>query len=130
MYEAPRNTRTKSDEWAKAELAASYATMNRTTAIPATYVPPESASDPAIAEKWAKQLETPGGMAEVSRDITSVELAYKSDRTETQREMRKHRVSPRPRPSWRSARPRRCPRSPERRPRGSTACCCSASGPP
>ena len=28
MYEAPRNTREKSDEWAKAELAASYATMN------------------------------------------------------------------------------------------------------
>ena len=31
-------------------------------------------------------------MAEVSRDITSVELAYKSDRTETQREMRKERT--------------------------------------
>ena len=74
MYEAPRNTREKSDEWAKAELAASYATMNRTTAIPATYVPAESAANPAIAEKWAQQLETQGGMAEVSRDITSVEL--------------------------------------------------------
>ena len=95
MYEAPRNTREKSDEWAKAELAASYATMNRTTAIPATYVPPESAANPAIAEKWAQQLETQGGMAEVSRDITSVELAYKGDRTETQREMRQERTQQR-----------------------------------
>ena len=95
VYEAPRNTREKSDEWAKAELAASYATINRTTAIPATYVPPVSATNPDMAEKWAKQLETPGGMAEVSRDITSVELAYKADRTETQREMRQERTQQR-----------------------------------
>ena len=94
-YEANRNTRKNSEEFQKAELAASYATVNRVTAIPATYVPPPTARNEAVAERWAAQMEKPGGMAEVSRDITSVEMAYRSDRVSTQREMRKERTEER-----------------------------------
>ncbi len=73
----------------------SYATVNRVTAIPATYVPAPTARNEAVAERWAAQMEKPGGMAEVSRDITSVEMAYRADRVSTQREMRKERTEER-----------------------------------
>ena len=94
-YEAPRPTRAKSEEFQKAELAASYATVNRVTAIPATYVAPVTATVPETCERWAQQLEKPGGMAEVSRDITSVEVSFKTDRDSTNREMRQERTQER-----------------------------------
>ena len=84
-YKAPLKTREGSEEYGKAELAATYATLNRVTAIPAEYVPPPSTQDPATQERWAQTLETRGGMAEVSHDITSAERGFSNDRDETQR---------------------------------------------
>ena len=56
-YEAPVETRASSEEFSKADLAASYATLNRTTAIPAVYVPPAQTQDPENVERWAKTME-------------------------------------------------------------------------
>ena len=83
-YEAPRNTHAKSEEFAPCELAATHATVNRVTAMPATYAPPPSARDQATAERWAAQYEKPGGVAEVSRDINAVEQSFSNDRSEVQ----------------------------------------------
>ena len=83
MYKAPLNTRTKSVEFQKLELVASYATVNRTTAIPAVYVPPAAAQRPANRERWAKTLETPGGMGAVNQDIKVCERAFEGDRDTT-----------------------------------------------
>jgi len=83
MYEGRVNTRTaNNEEWAKAELAATYATINKVTSMPATYVPPPSTQDEAYQGKWADRLESPGGMAEVSRDVTTVEQGFSDDRAQ------------------------------------------------
>lgn len=79
-YTAPLNTRAASEEYSKAELAATYATLNRVTAVPAVYVPPTSTQDPGTKERWAKTLETRGGMASVSHDISSAERGFVDDR--------------------------------------------------
>ena len=84
-YEAPVETRASSEEYSKADLAATYATLNRTTAIPAVYVPPAQTQDPENVERWAKTMEAPGGMSKVSQDITDIEQGFMADRKETQR---------------------------------------------
>ena len=82
-YKAPLKTREGSEEYGRAELAATYATLNRVTAMPAEYVPPPSTQDPDTQERWAKTLETLGGMAEVSHNITTAERGFKDDRDDT-----------------------------------------------
>ena len=89
-YKAPLNTRDASDDYSKLELAASYATLNRVTAIPGVYVPPPSTQDSAQKEKWAKTLEAPGGMAEVHHTITAAERSFGNDRKQTQQISRAH----------------------------------------
>ncbi len=84
-YEAPVETRAGSEEFSKADLAATYATLNRTTAIPAVYVPPAQTQDPENVERWAKTMEAPGGMSKVSQDITDIEQGFANDRQETMR---------------------------------------------
>ena len=68
---------------AATKLAASYATVNRTTAIPAVYVPPSAAMDPENRERWAKTLETRGGMGEIHQDIKGCERSFEADRENT-----------------------------------------------
>ena len=75
----------KSEEFSKAELAATHAAVNRTTAMPAVYVPPASTESEDQREFWAQTLEARGGMAAVSRDITTVERGFSDDRSEVQR---------------------------------------------
>ena len=77
-------SREGSAEFSKADLAATYATINRVTAMPAVYVPPPQTQDPATQERWAQVLEAPGGMAEISQDITRAEMGFTNDRKETQ----------------------------------------------
>ena len=84
-YEAPVETRAGSEEFSKADLAATYATLNRTTAIPAVYVPPAQTQEPENVERWAKTMEAPGGMSKVSQDITDIEQGFSDDRQETLR---------------------------------------------
>ena len=84
-YEAPVETRAGSEEFSKADLAATYATLNRTTAIPAVYVPPAQTQEPENVERWAKTMEAPGGMSKVSQDITDIEQGFSDDRKETLR---------------------------------------------
>ena len=84
-YEAPVETRAGSEEFSKADLAATYATLNRTTAIPAVYVPPAQTQEPENVERWAKTMEAPGGMSKVSQDITGIEQGFSDDRKETLR---------------------------------------------
>ena len=83
--EAPVETRAGSEEFSKADLAATYATLNRTTAIPAVYVPPAQTQEPENVERWAKTMEAPGGMSKVSQDITDIEQGFSDDRKETLR---------------------------------------------
>ena len=87
-YEAPVETRASSEEFSKADLAASYATLNRTTAIPAVYVPPAQTQDPENVERWAQTMEAPGGMSKVSQDVTAIEQGYAGDRRETTKNAR------------------------------------------
>ena len=75
----------KSEEFSKADLAATHAAVNRTTAMPAVYVPPASTESEDQREFWAQTLEARGGMAAVSRDITTVERGFSDDRSEVQR---------------------------------------------
>ena len=75
----------KSEEFSKADLAATHAAVNRTTAMPAVYVPPASTESEDQSEFWAQTLEARGGMAAVSRDITTVERGFSDDRSEVQR---------------------------------------------
>ena len=86
MYEAPTVRRTAANtQWAMAELAATYATVNKVTGIGAMYIPPAAAVDSAYAEKWAQKMEQPAGMLEVSRDIATIEQGYAADETEPSR---------------------------------------------
>ena len=94
-YEQPPAKRAASEEYSKAELAATYATVNRVTAMPATYDPPASTRDPVQTERWAAQMEKPGGMAEVSRDIVTVEKGFTDDRSAVQDAARKERAQER-----------------------------------
>ena len=59
--------------------------------MPATYVPPASANDPDFAEAWAQKLDSPGGMADISRDIKTVEMSFDNDRSTLQSQDRAER---------------------------------------
>ena len=48
---APLKSRDASEEYGRAELAATYATLNRVTQIPAVYVPPPSTQDAETQDK-------------------------------------------------------------------------------
>ena len=65
--------------------------LNKVTSIPATYVPPPSANDPAYATAWAEKIEAPGGMVDISRDIKTVEMTFDNDRSTLQRNDREAR---------------------------------------
>ena len=106
--EAPRNTRDKSEEFQRAELAASYATLNRMIAIwpPAcrrrrrAIRPRPSVGRPSSRSRtgWRRRDSVVDLRRQVraSRDITSVEMAYEADRDTTQRELRQERDAQRP----------------------------------
>ena len=94
-YQLSPSKRAGSEEYSKAELAATYATVNKVTSMPATYDPPPSTSDAVQTERWASQMEKPGGMSEVARDIVSVEKGFSDDRTAVQGEARKERAQER-----------------------------------
>ena len=85
MYKEPPAQRAKSPEFSNAELAATHAAVNRTTAMPAEYTPPASAQNEKTREQWAQTLEARGGMSAVSRDVTTVERGFSADRDEGQR---------------------------------------------
>ena len=90
-YQLPPAQRAKSDDFSRAELAATHAAVNRTTAMPAEYTPPASTQNAETREKWAQTLEARGGMSAVSRDVTTVERGFSDDRRELQRQMARER---------------------------------------
>ena len=90
-YQTRHDSRANNEEYSRCELAATYATVNRVTAIPATYVPPASTGDEKQMERWAKTLEEPGGMAKVNRDINTVERSFSDDRDTYRRERAQER---------------------------------------
>ena len=90
-YNLKPSERANSDEFSKADLAATYAALNRTTAMPAEYEPPASTQSAEQRGKWAETLEARGGMAAVSRDITTVERGFSDDRSEMQRTLARAR---------------------------------------
>ena len=90
-YNLKPSERAKSDEFSKADLAATHAAVNRTTAMPAEYVSPASTQSAEQRAKWADMLEARGGMAAVSRDITTVERGFSDDRSELQRNLARAR---------------------------------------
>ena len=79
-YHMRSDRRANNEEYSRCELAATYATVNRVTAIPATYVPPASTTDEKQVERWSQTLAQPGGMASVSRDINTIEASFSADR--------------------------------------------------
>lgn len=72
-YEAPLDSRSDSPEMLRAELVTTYAAVNLTTELRATYVPPPSTRNEASRQRWAELLEQPGAMASLSRDIADAE---------------------------------------------------------
>ena len=94
-YQLPAAQRAKSDDFARADLAATYAAVNRTTAMPAEYTPPASTQSAETREKWAQTLEARGGMSAVSRDITNVERTFDSNRQELSKQLTRERAEER-----------------------------------
>ena len=90
-YQTRTDRRANNEEYSRCEFAATYATVNRVTAIPATYVPLASTQDEKQIERWAKTLEAPGGMAEVNRDINTIERSFSDDRDAHRRELGRER---------------------------------------
>ena len=59
--------------------------------MPAEYEPPASTQSAEQRAKWADTLEARGGMAAVSRDITTVERGFSDDRSKLQRNLARAR---------------------------------------
>ena len=90
-YKLAESKRPYSAEFARAELAATYAGMTEVTGHCATYVPPASTHHKKMVETWAQTLEAPGGLAAVGRDVQSCESYFNARRVSQERNREQQR---------------------------------------
>ena len=69
-YKLSPSKQADSPAFAEAELVASHVAVHETTALGVTYNPPPSVANGDMQERWARKFEEPGGLADVSRQIT------------------------------------------------------------
>ena len=71
-YAMPPSKQASSEAYAKADLVAHTVAVHTVTALALEYRPPAATTHKSKIESWAKTLESPGGYADISRQVTAV----------------------------------------------------------
>ena len=96
-YQLPPSKRESSPAYQDAELVATYAAVDTVTGLDLEFRPPESLQNDKKIERWANTLETPGGFADVGRQVghASIAAAQRPPRAQANPAERGHaRVAP------------------------------------